>query len=577
MSNSLTSTSKPPRVLVYFLFLWFHAGVAMSAAVASQTLSPREIFRKTASQWSGDIFLLPKYGNTTLESWEFDPKHWQASSIAGKAIPPHPMTMHGIAWDYDLQIPIVFFDPTGRFLKHGEHKRLAVQQDIVPTLAKVLDIPAPAKAGGRVLEEALQDAKKLQSVSTRPLPKVIIIFIQDQVGRHYYAAHKGKAPFYESLHKRGANFVNASVAHVDVETSVGHASIGTGAWPAEHGVAGNRFFHAGLWRQLSSFTVEFNSFDPFKKKNPSLFFSPTFSDVWSVSRGGKPVILSVAPVARAAISVGGHGGLFAGGSKSYITWTEENGGDGTWTTEAETYRMPNSFKGKSALNWVKSLVGETRQWMGHDLIDKDGKVHSRNLLGSPALVRQQGDLTRDAIEELKIGNDGETDLLWFNTKSTDYCGHFYGYESDECGEVLAAADDEARKITELIDKKTNGNYLVVLTADHGAARLPELSGAYRVDRVKLKAELNAKFDKRENNIDVVQVITVSQIYLNHGELKANGFKVSDIVNFLKAYKAKMEFPYNALAADWLKKGKPREALFFEDVVDRDSLSKQSKR
>jgi predicted AlkP superfamily pyrophosphatase or phosphodiesterase len=239
--------------------------------------------------------------------------------------------------------------------------------------------------------------------------------------------------------------------------------------------------------------------------------------------------------------------------------------------------MPNAFKGKSALAWVKNLVGEKSQWMGHELIDKDGKVHSRNLLGSPALVRQQGDLTRDAIEELKIGEDGETDLLWFNTKSTDYCGHFYGYESDECGEVLAAADDEARKITELIDKKTNGNYLVVLTADHGAARLPELSGAYRVDRVKLKAELNAKFDKRDNNIDVVQVITVSQIYLNHSELKANGFKVSDIVRFLKAYKAKMEFPYNALAADWLKKGKPREALFFEDVVDRDSISKQSKR
>jgi hypothetical protein len=38
----------------------------------------------------------------------------------------------------------------------------------------------------------------------------------------------------------------------------------------------------------------------------------------------------------------------------------------------------------------------------------------------------------------------------------------------------------------------------------------------------------------------------------------------------------MEFPYNALAADWLKRGKPREALFFEDVIDKGSLSKGPK-
>lgn len=546
--------------------------VAQAEERASVRLSPREIFRRTASQWSGDIFLLPKYGNTTLETWEFDPKHWQESTIAGRKLPAHPMTMHGIAWDYDLEIPIVFFDPTNKYFKSGSFKKLAVQQDIVPTLARVLGVPAPAKKGGRILTEALQKQDMGQNDGPRVLPKAILILIQDQVGRHYLAAHRDRAPFYDRLQKRGANFLNASVAHVDVETSVGHASIGTGSWPAEHGVAGNRFFHSGFWRQLSSFTIELSGIDSVRKKNPSLFFVPTLSDIWSVARAGKPVILSVAPVARAAISVGGHGGLFVGGSKSYVTWTEENGGDGTWVTEPENYRIPESFKNKPALPWVKDFLGQSKSWRGHPLIADDGKVDSRNLLGSPALVKQQGDLTRNAIKELKIGEDGETDLIWFNTKSTDYCGHFYGYESEECGDVLSAADDEARKIVELLDKQTGGNYLVVLTADHGAARLPEVSGAYRVDRLKLKKELNEKFDRRSNNIDVVQVITVSQVYLNHGELQASGFKVADVVRFLRNYKGKMEFPYNALADEWIKKGKPRQALFFEDVVDKETLT-----
>jgi hypothetical protein len=254
-----------------------------------------------------------------------------------------------------------------------------------------------------------------------------------------------------------------------------------------------------------------------------------------------------------------------------VVWSDENGGEGLWSTELENYQIPESFKNKKALPWIKALVGKNSRWRGHELITNDGRVHSRNLLGSPALVRQQGQLTRDAIVELKIGGDDETDLVWFNTKSTDYCGHFYGYESDECGEVLSAADDESRQIVELIEKRTNGDFVVVLTADHGAARLPEVSGAYRIDRLKLKQELNETFDRLANNIDVVQVITVGQIYLNHGELKANGFKVSDVVRFLKKYKANMVFPYNALADEWIKKRKAREALFFEDVVAKETL------
>lgn len=548
-----------------------------AAGAKSVRLSPREIFRRTASQWSGDIFLLPKYGNTTLETWEFDSKHWQPSTIAGRKLPPHPMTMHGIAWDYDLEIPIVFFDPKNKYFKSGPFKTLAVQQDIVPTLSAILGIPPPSKNGGRVLVEALQTSA-FEKPEDRPQnrPRAILILIQDQVGRHYLQAHKGKAPFYDLLQNRGANFLNASVAHVDVETSVGHASIGTGSWPAEHGVAGNRFFHTGLWRQLSSFTLEFDGLNGAKKKNPSLFFLPTLSDVWSVAREGKPVILSVAPVARAAISVGGHGGLFVGGSKAFVTWTDENGGAGVWGTEEENYRMPESFKNKPALPWVRDLVGSGKSWRGHSLINPDGSVDSRNLLGSPALVRQQGDLTRSALQELKVGQDSETDLIWFNTKSTDYCGHFYGYESDECGEVLAAADDEARKIADVLDRQTNGEYLIVLTADHGAARLPEVSGAYRIDRLKLKKEINDRFDRNNNNIEIVQTITVGQVYLNKAELQLNRLEVKDIVGFLKSYKAKMQFPYNALADEWIKKGKPKEALFFEDVVDKEALSLKSR-
>ena len=501
-----------------------------------------------------------------LDAWEFEPKVWHASTINGRLIPPHPINMHGIAQDYDLSIPIVFYDPSDRWIKPGSYSQLAVQQDIVPTLSKILDVPVAPKNGGRALTESLRSPMPSEK------PKAIVIFVQDQVGRDYYAAHQGKAPFYESLMAKGANYVNGSVAHVDVETSVGHAGIGTGAWPAEHGVAGNNLFHRGLWRQLSALGIQTTPSESSKKFVPLMFFTPAFSDVWSLSRNNKPVILSVSPAARASISMGGHGGLFNGGFRTYVTWLDDPGRVGQWTTEEDNYRLPQSFKNKNLFPWIKPIVDQNNSWRGHQLINADGKLNQMPAIASPALVRQQGELTRAAIQELKIGADDETDLIWVNTKSTDYCGHLFGYESEECAEVLGVADDEARKIVETVSQETNGSYLVVLTADHGAAPLPEVSGGYRVDRTKLKSDMNKAFDRKANNIDIIQTITSSQVFVNQGELAANNLTMKDLTEYLKNYKAKMESPYNVLADEWIKKGKPREAIFFDDVVAKGDLN-----
>jgi Type I phosphodiesterase / nucleotide pyrophosphatase len=563
------------RQFVLFAILGLLAPCALSVELFAKnpavktSLTPLEIFRLTASQWSGDIFLLPKKGNFMLDASELNPKNWQSSTINGRLIPPHPITMHGVAWDYDLRIPIVFYDPTGNWFKKGQYNELAVQQDIAPTLASILDVPAPAKNGGRVLKEAMIGG--LTAANKKEKPKAIIIFVQDQMGRQYLAAQPGKAKFYESLISNGANYRNGSVAHVDVETSVGHAAIGTGAWPGEHGVSGNNLFHTGIWRQVAAMGIQTGPSDASKKVSPSMFFTPTISDVWSVSRSGKPVILSVAPAPRAAIGMGGHGALFNGGVPTYITWLDSGRDDGAWTTEDPNYQMPEAFKNKPILPWIKPIVDSHNQWRGHEMVGVDGKINEKVVTASPALVRQQGELTRNAISELKIGQDDETDFVWINTKATDYCGHLFGFESDECGDVLAAADDEAHKIVDQVDKQTNGNFLVVLTADHGAAPLPEIAGTYRLDRSKLKADLNAKFDHRDNNLEAIQLVTSSQIYLNLGELTANGYAVNDVIKFLKQYKGKMSAPYNALADEWIKKGKAREAPFFEVVVDKKSL------
>lgn len=551
-------------------------GRSARVAAPTKSLSVHEIWKKSAGPLSGDVFLLPKKGNFFLDEQDFADEALVPSTIQGKKIPPHAMTMHGFAWDYDLRIPIVFCDPTQRWFKAGTYTTPAVQQDIAPTLARVLDIPSPARNGGRVLNEALTAETQKRVGKTKP--RAILVFSQDQTGRVYYDAHPGKYPFYEFLMNKGAHFVNASVAHVDVETGVGHSAIGTGTWPTDTAIGANNFFHTGLWRMLKAMTIPITSE---KKDNivgsPGFYLAPTLTDTWMVATEGKAKVLSQAYAVRASMGMGGHGALFDGGKKTNIVWTEEDDQHAEfYETDEKNYELANAYRNKSVKPYVEQLLAVSdptakKSWRGHPLLDAEGKVISKAVRASPAHANWDADLAIAAIKELKIGQDDITDFVMINMKATDACGHLYGLESEECGEVLATVDANAQKIFEAVKEATSGNFLVVLTADHGAAPLPEASGAIRFSRHRLMKDINKQFDHRDNHIDVVMALTSSQLFLNRGELADNGFKINDVVKYLKNYKVPFRAPYNVLADEWIKKGKAKEQIFFEEVVPRENL------
>src|SRR5690242_4599278 len=84
---------------------------------------------------SGQIMLVPREGDfVTLNE-------------------PASLFMHGSPWSYDANIPLLFFGPP--FIRRGNYADAAVQQDIVPTLAKLLRLPLPPTVTGRSLDRAL--------------------------------------------------------------------------------------------------------------------------------------------------------------------------------------------------------------------------------------------------------------------------------------------------------------------------------------------------------------------------------------------------------------------------------------
>ena len=81
-----------------------------------------------------------------------------------------------------------------------------------------------------------------------------------------------------------------------------------------------------------------------------------------------------------------------------------------------------------------------------------------------------------ALDGEQLGKRGETDFLAVSFSSTDYVGHMYGINAIETEDTYLRLDREIEQFLNFLDARFgDSNYLLFLTADHGAAHNPEYS------------------------------------------------------------------------------------------------------
>jgi hypothetical protein len=62
-------------------------------------------------------------------------------------------TTHGSGWRYDQEVPVLWY---GRGVLPGTYRDTVSVADLAPTLSRLLSLPAPAGAQGKVLNEMLR-------------------------------------------------------------------------------------------------------------------------------------------------------------------------------------------------------------------------------------------------------------------------------------------------------------------------------------------------------------------------------------------------------------------------------------
>ena len=176
--------------------------------------------------------------------------------------------------------------------------------------------------------------------------------------------------------------------------------------------------------------------------------------------------------------------------------------------------------------------------------DSDRLSFYEKLFGGKPLAVPVHDVA--AVENEKLGQRGETDMLCISVSPTDAIGHSFGTRGTENWAVYKQLDDDLAAFLKYLDRKVGrGQYLLFLTADHGAAhnstmlsenRIPASGWNMGEARKALNEHLKAKF-----GLDNMAPYQYSyKVFLDRPGIKAAGLKLQDVVDeaieFLKQEK-----------------------------------------
>jgi hypothetical protein len=411
--------------------------------------------------------------------------------------------MHGSPWEYDVEIPLLFFGEP--FVRKGEYPGPAHQQDVAPTLATILGLPAPTTMTGRVLREALSSGSER--------PRVIFLAVLDGMGADTWERLLPQLPTLSRLRRNGAWFPDATVNYLPSVTSAGHSTVATGTDPRFHGIHANATFDRRTAKED----------EPFPGMSPKNYMALALADHWNLATSGRAVLIAQGTTPRAAVALAGLGACAVNGRPIVMAMFDER--KAGWVTNKDCFRLPDYLEDDHASKAWEAVSGT---WMGHK-IDS-----SRTLLRTALFPRFQADALIEMIEKESVGKDAVSDLLLVNFKTPDYVTHQYGPESEEAEEAIRALDSELARVLAALDASAGaGRTVVAVTADHGMPPEPKAPDQARRYVEDILASVNQRFDPEGRLVLDFNDAANCQMYVNLDRLDELKLRLDDIASFLE--------------------------------------------
>lgn len=461
-------------------------------------------------------------------SWQELKSNWNLDDSHSEFEKSVKYTSHYTQYSYDTDIPIWIYGP--KWIHSGIYSDKIHQQHIPSIYSKILNYNFQNKLNLDSLEKLFKDSSDK--------PEIIVTIVVDQGGHQLYKSHPLSFPFLKNLKRTSAYFKNAKVGHLEAHTAVGHTAIGTGAYPRESKVFSNEVYLVTNGKLVPK--PVFLGAD--KKLNISELKTLSLADEWDLENDNKPVIVSQCYAARASIGMAGHGAKIPSelakgstGDFDYVYWQDKN--SLSWNTQLDNFSLPKSTSKYSLYPFYLERTSKINtHFQADNLIEFRVKLHQ--FQSSEFQVRMDGELFRDVVEETIINSgkafDGHTDLAYVTLKATDAVGHMYGWESEEANKILKATDDEIERIFNFLKSKYDDRFIMLVTADHGAAPMPEISNGLFLTQDRFLLEVNSLLPENQRETQsIVKWITHSQLSLDKDLMEKHSISVEDVISKIK--------------------------------------------
>lgn len=398
-----------------------------------------------------------------------------------------------------------------------------------------------------------------------PKPKLVVFMVVDGLPMRQVTAYRdqlapdGLARFLE----RGAVFEDAHYGHAFTVTGAGHATMLTGAYPHRTGIIGND------WRDPATGEMEYCTGDtsatyighktqPLDGTSPKNLRVETVGDVLrratpqskviGISGKDRGAILPAGKTGTAYMYMG-QTGQFASSThymKEHPAWVHAfnaaRPADRYFKTEWKPL-LPDAAYARSVPDgqpWFGPRGGKLPMMMGVPADEQPGPNYYNALLRSPFADALSLEFARAAIAGEKLGQDDATDILSVSLSGHDYVNHAYSAESRLSHDHLLQLDRLFESFFRDLDAAVGkGNYLVVLTADHGFMPAPEVSQAQgraagRQSGSQTLARVNDGLQKQFGAPKLALYFSASALVLDKKLIAQKGLAFDTVANAARA-------------------------------------------
>jgi predicted AlkP superfamily pyrophosphatase or phosphodiesterase len=393
-----------------------------------------------------------------------------------------------------------------------------------------------------------------------PKPKLVLVIMIDQFRPDYlqrFRPYFGRGGF-NLLLERGANFAGARYEHGVTSTCPGHAVVLTGSYGNVNGIVNNDWYDAVAGREVYCAADSLVKLIGVQKegRSPRNLIGNTVGDELKLASAGRSRVIAVGGKDRSAIMMGGHladaaywtvDTLFASSTyylKDLPEWARRFNASGAMSAYSgkvwERLLPVTTYDGIGADDVVgEEDVGARGRVFPHRLGEMAASVSSfvTSLEYSPFHNDVVAGFAMRALVGEGLGRDSVPDLLAISFSAIDRVGHAYGPNSQEVMDIVIRADRMLERLFALVDKQVGlANTLIILSADHGVAPLPELMEAlkpgagkgHRVNPAAIRAAVNARLDRVYGRLAAPGWILYHEppwIYLNIPELERRRISV----------------------------------------------------